>query len=401
MAGAFPDTFFLRPAWCFCWLVVYCLLRKSGVDRWLAVAGCAAVLAGSSVQDAFLTIREDGLAAALNVWGVALCAGEYSRRRLYISAVLFALAFATKETSVFGAAGLILALLVSRKVGDGVRLGIATAIGYAAVIVTMYAASGGRAFEGLRLTLATGSGFYSLLNSPITMAEAMNGYREEMILLALALTAFALTRARLRLPGLWFLCTLAVTLVIFSSEGTAGNHLIDLLVASVAVFTVWISDLSSPDLGMSLLASAALVAWLGLMVQHRYDDLVPVHSQLREIVRATGNSGRPILSDNPLVPLEAGQRPYVLDAFMFRVLQERVPNFGDRCGRCLSSAVSQRWSWLIIRIAKKARTPIPTITSATPSWKSCGRTTNRREAPERNTFLYRATIPPEFTKLPP
>ena len=93
----------------------YCLLRKSGVDRWLAVAGCAAVLAGSSVQDAFLTIREDGLAAALNVWGVALCAGEYSRRRLYISAVLFALAFATKETSVFGAAGLILALLVSRK----------------------------------------------------------------------------------------------------------------------------------------------------------------------------------------------------------------------------------------------------------------------------------------------
>ena len=164
----------------------YCLLRKSGVDRWLAVAGCAAVLAGSSVQDAFLTIREDGLAAALNVWGVALCAGEYSRRRLYISAVLFALAFATKETSVFGAAGLILALLVSKKVGDAVRLGIATAIGYAAVIVTMYAASGGRAFEGLRLTLATGSGFYSLLNSPITMAEAMNGYREEMILLVLS-----------------------------------------------------------------------------------------------------------------------------------------------------------------------------------------------------------------------
>ena len=80
---------------------------------------------------------------------------------------------------------------------------------------------------------------------------------------------------------------------------------------------------------MSLLASASLVAWLGLMVQHRYDDLVPVHSQLQEIVRAAGNSGRPILSDNPLVPLEAGQRPYVLDAFMFRVLQERVPNFGD------------------------------------------------------------------------
>jgi hypothetical protein len=196
-------------------------------------------------------------------------------------------------------------------------------------VVTIYVASGGRAFAGLRLTLAAGSGFYSLLNSPITMVEAMNGYREEMILLALALTALVLMRVRLRLPFLWFLCTLAVTLVIFSSDGTAGNHLIDLLVASVAVFAVWIFELSLPDLGMSLLASASLVAWLGLMVQHRYDDLVPVRTQLQEIVRATASSGKPILSDNPLVPLQGGQRPYVLDAFMFRVLQDRVPNFGD------------------------------------------------------------------------
>jgi hypothetical protein len=308
---------------------VYYLLRKLGLDRWLAVAGCAAVLAGTSVQDALLTIREDGLAAALNVWGVAMCAGQCSRRRLYFSALLFSLAFATKETSVFGAGGLFLALLLNKKTGDAVRLVIATALGYTTVVVIMCVASRGRAFEGLRLTLATGSGFYSLLNSPITMVEAMNSYREEMILLALALTALVLMRVRLRLPSLWFLCTLAVTLVIFSSEGTAGNHLVDLLVASVVVFAVWTSELSLPDLGIALLASASLVAWLGLMVQHRYDDLVPVHTQLQEIVRATAGSGKPILSDNPLVPLAAGQHPYVLDAFMFRVLQDRVPNFGD------------------------------------------------------------------------
>jgi hypothetical protein len=50
---------------------------------------------------------------------------------------------------------------------------------------------------------------------------------------------------------------------------------------------------------------------------------------LQEIIHAVGSPERPILSDNPLVPLSAGQRPYVLDAFMFRVLQERVPHFGD------------------------------------------------------------------------
>src|ERR1700733_10928079 len=65
---------------------VYRLLRSLGIDRSLSVAACAAVLAGSSVQDAFLTIREDGLAAALNVWGVTLCVGQTSRRRLYAAA---------------------------------------------------------------------------------------------------------------------------------------------------------------------------------------------------------------------------------------------------------------------------------------------------------------------------
>ena len=304
---------------------VYCLLRRLGVERWLSVAGLITVLAGSSVQDAFLTIREDGLAAGLNLWGVVLCSGEVSRRRIYFAALLFALAFATKETSVFGAGAVILSWLLSTKIKDALHLLAATAIGYVAVVLAIYAASAGRAFEVLRLTLATGSGLMPLLNSPVTMVEAMNGYRAEMILLALGLTALLLGRRLF--PGLLFLCTLAVTLVIFSSEGTAGNHLIDLLVASVVIFIVWISQFR--DVGLCLLASASLVAGLGIVVQHRYDDKVAVHTQLQEIARAVGTSDKPILSDNPLVPLSAGQRPYVLDAFMFRVLEERLPNFGD------------------------------------------------------------------------
>ena len=150
---------------------VFYLLRRLGVDVWLSVAGCAAVLAGSSVQDAFLTIREDGLAAALNVWGVALCVGETSRRRLYAAALLFTLAFASKETSVFGAGAVILSLVLNKKFKDASHLFAATTVGYLAVVLSMYTASAGRAFEGLRLTLATGSGLLPLLNSPVTMVR--------------------------------------------------------------------------------------------------------------------------------------------------------------------------------------------------------------------------------------
>jgi hypothetical protein len=308
---------------------VYYLLRRMAVERWLSAAGCAVVLAGSSVQDALLTIREDSLAAALNVWGVALCTGQPSPRRLYSAASFFTLAFATKETSVFGASAVFLALLLNRKFTDAWRFLAATTAGYLSVVVIIYIASSGRAFEGLRYTLATGSGIRSLINSPVTIVEAMNGYRAEMILLALALAAFVMIRSRLNLPSLLFLCTFAVTLVIFSSEGTAGNHLIDLLVASMVMFVAWISEFPVADFGIAVLTMASLVAWLGVVVQHRYDDLVPVHHQLQAVVSAVGDTDKHILSDNPLVPLTAGQRPFVLDAFMFRVLQERVPHFGE------------------------------------------------------------------------
>ena len=63
---------------------VYYLTRRIGGARWLAVAACLAVLAGTSAQDALLTIREDAMAAMLNIWGVAICAGEdLGRRRMY------------------------------------------------------------------------------------------------------------------------------------------------------------------------------------------------------------------------------------------------------------------------------------------------------------------------------
>ncbi len=319
---------------------VFYLLRQLQVQRWLAVASCLVVLAGSSVQDSLLTIREDGMAAMFNVFGVALCAGpQVSRRRIWLAALLFTCAFATKETSVFGAAAIFLWLLVSKRFKLALEFGVAAGLGYWVVIATMYFGSHARAFESMRLTLATGTDFRSLLKSPVTMVEAMNSYRAEMVMLILGGAALLMTSLGrvIRLPSLLFICTLAVTLVIFSSEGTAGNHLIDLLVASVGMFTVWAAEMPSPEIGLPVLAMTTLVAWLGVLVQHGYDDAVPVRSQLQAIVEKIGPTDKPILADNPLVPIVAGQRPYVLDAFMFRVLQEQVPHFGDPMWQALKA----------------------------------------------------------------
>ena len=65
-------------------VAVYYLTRRIGAARWLAVAACLAVLAGTSAQDALLTIREDAMAAMLNTR--PLCSRSPSRsRRLQFS----------------------------------------------------------------------------------------------------------------------------------------------------------------------------------------------------------------------------------------------------------------------------------------------------------------------------
>jgi len=311
---------------------VYVLLRRLGVGHWLAAAAVLAVLAGTSVQDSLLTIREDGMAAMLGVWGVTLCVGsEPSRRRISFAALLFTLAFATKETSFVAAAAVFLLFLIARRFRSAAQLLAATVAGYAFVLAAMYFASSGRAFAALHLTLATGSGWQSLLYSPITMEQTMHGYVAESTLFVLGLTALLVGRGRglTLLPALWFLCSLAVALVIFSSEGTAGNHLIELHVAAVVLFAAWASEFQLPEIGIAALVAACLLAWVELLGQHFSVDGVPARAQLRQIALAIGPAKKPILSDNPMVPIIAGQQPYVLDAFMLRAIRESVPSFSD------------------------------------------------------------------------
>lgn len=308
---------------------VFYLLRTLGANRWLAFAGSLTVLAGASVQDSLLTIREDGMASMLNIWGVGLCGkGNLSWGRLCAAAVLFSLAFATKETTVFGVAAVILVLLYGRDFRTARRLLALTATAYVLVLASMYLASEGRVLQVLRLTATIGVSVPTILQSPATLVQTLNGYVAETVLLVLAAGALLviLPKKTVRLPSLLFICTLAVTLMIFSSEGTAGNHLLDLHVAAVVLFVGWASEVSLGEFGVAALAAASLLACLSLLSQHKDVDFVPVRKQVQEVVRAIGPTDKPILAENPLVPVTAGQTPYLMDPFMFRVIREKEPS---------------------------------------------------------------------------
>ena len=306
------------------------LLRRLGANRWLAAGAATAVLAGSSVQDALLTIREDTTAAMLNLWAVALCAGGKGGR-LYLPAVLFAMAFAAKETTVFGLGAVFLSFLLTGRAKTAWRLLAFTLGGYAVVLAGIYLGSHGRAFEVLRLTAAPGVNLGRILSSPMELVDTMSTYLGEIIFIAFGTALLLATRWRKMgsIPPLLFLCTAAVTCLIYSSEGNAGNHLVDLHIAAVVLLVSWAGDEAQLDFGVSSLAAACFIALLGLVLQHASADSVPVREKIQEIVRAIGKTDKPILAENPLVAVEAGQHPYLLDAFMFRVIRGKDPSFAD------------------------------------------------------------------------
>ncbi len=270
----------------------------------------------------------------LNVWGVALCAGsEPNRRRLCATAVLFTLAFATKETTVFGLMAVFLSFLLTGSAQTARRLLAFTAAGYAVVLGAVYFGSHGRAYEVMRLTAAAGVGIPRIVNSAVELVDNLSSHLGEAILLAFGTAAcLATPLARLgRIPPLLFLLTAIATCLIFSSEGTTGNHLIDLHVAAGVLLVSWAAtDEARLDIAVGALAAACLIAWLGLLMQHREGvDSVPVRAQVQEIVRSIGKTDAPILAENPLVAVVAGQQPYLLDAFLFRVIREKNPSFAD------------------------------------------------------------------------
>ena len=144
---------------------IYLLLRRIGVDRALAVAACAVALACQPLQMALLSTRGDALAAGLAMLGLAACVTDL---RGWTAPLLFALAIATKPTSVYAPAAAIAALWLNGSPADGRRLGWRMIAALAVFLAIFVAASGGRMFGILAATGRGGAGFSTALAAPIS-----------------------------------------------------------------------------------------------------------------------------------------------------------------------------------------------------------------------------------------
>ncbi len=309
---------------------VWVLLRRSNVNLLLSVAGVTAILAVATTQQALLGAKGDSLAAMLNLWGVVLCLKpKVGRALLYVAALLFTLAFATKLTTVFGVAAVVLGWAFARRYKDALQLALATACGYVVVLAAMYLGSDGRVFAIFRACASGGGSIFYTLQAPLHMLSKALDVDPVILLFLVPAAVLGLAsykEDKTQILPIYFVLTLLVAVVIFGSPGIGINHLLDLHVAAVLLIVLSISR--TPQLaetGTGLLALSLLVACVPT-AQDLHGDLrrrsFPADAQ-EAVQRIPGGSGagdRPILAENPLVVLKAGKTPYLLDPFMFRIL---------------------------------------------------------------------------------
>ena len=334
---------------------LFLTLRELGVDWPVAVPLALLPHAAVSFQLLSLQVKGDFLAAALNLGGI-WCGLRYARRRAapwLVACVLCCLgAFLTKLTAVAGAV-LIWGWLWERKdrraagaVGGSLALLAALALG------GVYWASDGRALASFRAVATGGMHLGYAVAAPVWLLLA--AVQDPVFLLVVSVAALysvdAIRRKAWTVPATYFWLAAGVTVVIFSSPGTDTNHLLDLLAASVLVFGERLTHAPRT----AKLAVALPVVFAGLIALTWLPGMISIKSLIEKggkperrsvavIARRLGPAAHDLLSENPILPVELGERPRVLDPFNLRLLASQRPDiaadFGARIARGQFGAV--------------------------------------------------------------
>lgn len=316
---------------------VFYLLRGLGVQPWLAACSSGAILAAGCAQYSLVSPHADGLASALNVWGLTVIVrAKPSHRKILLASILFTLAWSAKITTVFGFAAAFIWLLETGLPQVAWVLAAETCCGYLVVGAALLLGSQGRFWEIFKACASGGTNLPGFASGPLNMvrlaAQLDPGALLFLLLAGLVLLSVVASGKVLRsLPGLLLIATLVVTAIVYGSPGINENHLLDLQVASVVLIATQLANVTIPlhrQAGICVLALAILVAALPLLRKFKNGDRRFHQQRFQKVMALIGDTGKPILAENPVIAVLAGQQPYVLDPWMLRLLRTRIPDFG-------------------------------------------------------------------------
>ncbi len=312
------------------------LLKELKAPWKIALPLSVSVLTTLSLQMTSLNIRGDFLASALNIWALWFAFRGNTNRQwglLYLSAILFALAFLTKFTSLFGCFAVTLYLILKGQNNQALRLAGTTGAIIFLGLGMIHWASEGRALHSFLECSTGGMQSDDVLSVFTRFSKEMIHDPFLGILLALMIVAWAKAKPDWKtLPSLVFLSTLGVTLIIYTSPGTATNHLIDFQGALILALGFLCSQNS-----WALKVTTAGLACVGIYIVASWHPEVPSvrnffkqHGKpetqiVDDFYRRYGEKVRPVLSDYTYFALHQGNRAYVGDRFNLNLLMKKHP----------------------------------------------------------------------------
>lgn len=306
----------------------YAVMRVLGVSRVRALAAAIVPIGCISMQLITIAIRVDLLAAGLVLWGFYFAL----QRHTVIAATCWALAFAAKMSAPWGAVAFAIAAAQKGEGTAGIRaLFGAAALSVIALFITILA-SDGRMLASFAAAADGGATLRYALAAPWWLLYSA---RQDPFFIGLTVIAIVFGVRRVRRVGfdpavVWLLCAVLATLVIFATPGADSNHFPDLIAASVLMIA-----LEAPDREAVGVMGIFAIAQLGQLVpdapsiRHYFESHGRPTSQavqrIQHNLSSRGITG-PVLSENPLLPIEWGQRAEVSDPFNLRLLAARDPS---------------------------------------------------------------------------
>jgi hypothetical protein len=323
---------------------LFALLRQLEVDRTAAAGMAVFVLAMYCYATTAAGIKGDLLAAAFNLWGLTAVVGSEKSKNarrggLFIGTAFFVLALAAKLTSIFGIGTAAIWLFFRGKRQRAVLLCAVWMIGVALMAAATQWASGGRALGIFRLCGGGGGGLRELLHAPKTAIDiAIHRDRWFVAFWIIAAGCIVLGGKWTSLPSILFWITTLGTVAIFGSPGTNSNHMVDLGAAAVLVIG---ASLQLGRLGLIAgICATAVACYGGISCLKNVPEIYrsAQHGQMMSALAGSHKStqGGPLLSENPMLPIIEGERPYMIDSFMFRTVRMRHPEIAERFWNDLS-----------------------------------------------------------------
>jgi hypothetical protein len=304
------------------------LLLRQGLGALPSLAWSVLAHASLSYQLVTLEIRCDVLAAAFSLWGL-LAAGVGSRAGRWAACALFTAAFATKFTALAGISGVLLWKLMRRDWRGAMFYASVTGAAMLAVAWIVNRASDGRALASFAACATGAGGLAYALRAPEWLLLALAQDPFLLALLACAAWQAWEERGSTGLPTAFLVAASAISAAVFVSAGTGTNHLLEPLAASVVVLGGAWARGTHPrrwSVLLGVLTGAQLLCWTTPVPTVR-SVISKAGRPTRDMVGRIRNrlkaDPRPVLSENPLLPILMGTRPVVLDAFALRILAQR------------------------------------------------------------------------------